>query len=140
MVGKQASNCVFYYKEATSIDLDIEDEKSLRCLSEGGGAVKTLAATPLQLAHNLINNTPDSGVHSQQSLKSVKIEILQPEVKELLSTCAQYNLEHVRKNGDCSSNNQKNVDDRRSAEVLEEIRHAEAILTLQRAKLDAVRN
>ena len=106
-------------------------------MSEGGGAVKTLAATPLQLAHNLINNTPDSGVHSQQSLKSVKIEILQPEVKELLSTCAQYNLEHVRKNGDC--NNQKHIDDRRSAEVLEEIRHAEAILTLQRAKLDAVR-
>ena len=107
-------------------------------MSEGGGAVKTLAATPLQLAHNLINNT-DSGVHSQQSLKSVKIEILQPEVKELLSTCAQYNLEHVRKNGDCS-NNQKHVDDRRSAEVLEEIRHAEAILTLQRAKMDAVRS
>ena len=62
------------------MDLDIDDEKSLRCFTPGGGAVKTLAATPLQLAHNLINNT-DSGVHSQQSLKSVKIEILQPEVK-----------------------------------------------------------
>jgi hypothetical protein len=117
------------------MDLDIDDEKSLRCLSEGGGAVKTLAATPLQLAHNLINNT-DSGVHSQQSLKSVKIEILQPEVKELLSTCAQYNLENVRKNGDSSSNNKV---DRSSAEVLEEIRCAEAIQTLQRAKLEAVR-
>ena len=104
-------------------------------MSEGGGAVKTLAATPLQLAHNLINNT-DSGVHSQQSLKSVKIEILQPEVKELLSTCAQYNLDNVRKNGDSSSNNKV---DTRSAEVLEEIRCAEAIQTLQRAKLEAVR-
>ena len=62
------------------MDLDIDDEKSLRCFTPGGGAVKTLSATPLQLAHNLINNT-DSGVHSQQSLKSVKIEILQPEVK-----------------------------------------------------------
>ena len=106
-------------------------------MSEGGGAVKTLAATPLQLAHNLINNT-DSGVHSQQSLKSVKIEILQPEVKELLSTCAQYNLENVRKNGDGSGSNNKV--DSRSAEVLEEIRCAEAIQTLQRAKLEAVRH
>ena len=51
--------------------------------------------------------------------KSVKIEILQPEVKELLSTCAQYNLEHLkqRNNGEVDS---------RSAQVLEEIRQAEA--------------
>ena len=85
-----------------------------------GGAVKVLAATPLQLAHNLINtNTIDSGVHSQQSLnKSVKIEILQPEVKELLSTCAKYNLENAK--NDC-----------RSAEILEEIRQAEAVQKIQ---------
>eukprot|EP00093_Oithona_nana_P012635 12635.XXX_680196_691581_1 [CDS] Oithona nana genome sequencing. len=98
--------------DTTSIDLESEMPFS------EGGAVKVLAATPLQLAHNLINttNTIDSGVHSQQSLnKSVKIEILQPEVKDLLSTCAKYNLENAKNH------------DSRSAEILEEIRHAEAI-------------
>ena len=60
-------------------------------------------------------STIDSGVHSQQSLnKSVKIEILQPEVKDLLSTCAKYNLENAKNH------------DSRSAEILEEIRQAEA--------------
>ena len=64
----------------------------------------------------LLSSTIDSGVHSQQSLnKSVKIEILQPEVKDLLSTCAKYNLENAKNH------------DSRSAEILEEIRHAEAI-------------
>lgn len=45
----------------------------------------------------------------------MKIEILQPEVKDLLSTCAKYNLENAKNH------------DSRSAEILEEIRHAEAI-------------
>ena len=64
----------------------------------------------------IFSSTIDSGVHSQQSLnKSVKIEILQPEVKDLLSTCAKYNLENAKNH------------DSRSAEILEEIRQAEAI-------------
>lgn len=44
--------------------------------------------------------------------------MLQPEVKELLSTCAEYNLEHLKRNGEVDS---------RSVQVLEEIRRAEAI-------------
>ena len=64
----------------------------------------------------LLSSTIDSGVHSQQSLnKSVKIEILQPEVKDLLSTCAKYNLENAKNH------------DSRSAEILEEFLYVEAI-------------
>ena len=79
------------------------------------------------LHNGTVSHLADSGVHSQQSLnRSVKIEILQPEVKELLTNCASYNLENVKKVGGAS--------DSRSAEVLEEIRHAEAIETIQRSK------
>ena len=78
----------------------------------------------------------DSGIHSQQSSlnKSVKIEILQPDVKEILSTCAQYNLDQQQHRNSSRKNN-GGVDciDNRSAEVLEEIRHAEA-LSSSRAK------
>ena len=47
-------------------------------------------------------------------------------------------MDHVRngKNGDYISNNKV---DNRSSQVLEEIRHAEAVQTLQRAKIEAVR-
>ena len=111
--------------DATSLDLDDV------CLSEAGiilgGGPKTLATPPLP-NHLAQNSTLDSGVHSQQSLnKSVKIEILQPEVKELLSNCAQYNLEQIKdKNG---------AGDSRSAQVLEEIRHAEALEQQKREKV-----
>ena len=46
-------------------------------------------------------------------------------------------MDHVRngKNGDYSNNKV----DSRSSQVLEEIRHAEAVQTLQRAKIEAVR-
>ena len=62
---------------------------------------------------------------------------INPPFKELLTSCAQYNLDHVRngKNGDYSNNKV----DSRSSQVLEEIRHAEAVQTLQRAKIEAVR-
>jgi hypothetical protein len=99
------------------------------------GAVKMLVATPLHINHNVVNS--DSGVQSQQSLepnggqnnKSIKIEILQPEIKELLSTCAQYNLDNIvagKAAGEVEG---------RSAEVLEEIRHAEAIEIIRTKKL-----
>ncbi len=90
----------------------------------GGGVVKMLAATPLNIAHNLVNNA-DSGVQSQQSLDHsakgtpVKIEILQPEVKEVLASCAQYNLDNMEKCDDEIGG--------RSAEVLEELKRAEAL-------------
>jgi hypothetical protein len=94
-----------------------------------------LVATPLHINHNVVNS--DSGVQSQQSLepnggqnnKSIKIEILQPEIKELLSTCAQYNLDNIvagKAAGEVEG---------RSAEVLEEIRHAEAIEIIRTKKL-----
>ena len=110
--------------EAGSLDQDL-DEKIMPF--SDGGVVKVLAATPLPLAHNLVNTT-DSGVQSQQSLNHAnhvikpKVEILQPEIKELLSSCAQYNVE-----------NNKNPDGR-SAELLEEIRHAEFIESIRAKK------
>ena len=56
--------------------------------------------------------------------RPVRIEILEPEVKQLLESCAKYNLE--------GSN--RTEDDSCSAEVLEEIRHAEAVETLRKNK------
>ena len=79
--------------EAGSLDQDnmvVEDKIGSAPYSEGG-AVKFLAATPLPMAHNLVNSG-DSGVQSQQSLNNhhklnqPKIEILQPEVKDILSS------------------------------------------------------
>ena len=113
--------------EAGSLDQDnmiVEDNKMISAPFSEGGAVKFLAATPLPMAHNLVNSG-DSGVQSQQSLNNhhklnqPKIEILQPEVKDILSTCAQYNLDTIK--------------DPRSAELLEEIRHAETIIRSKKA-------
>ena len=120
--GQQDSERVSNF-EGGSLDQEIEDK--LMPFSEGG-AVKVLAATPLPLANHLVNGGSDSGVHSQQSLTGnnvkLKSEILQPEIKELLSTCAQYNLDNTKNN------------DSRSAELLEEIRHAEVIESIRAAK------
>ena len=121
LVGDRTSNF-----EAGSLDQDnmvVEDKIGAPTFSEGG-TVKFLAATPLPMAHNLVNSG-DSGVQSQQSLNNhhklnqPKIEILQPEVKDILSTCAQYNLDTIK--------------DPRSAELLEEIRHAENIIKSKKA-------
>ena len=54
----------------------------------------------------------------------MKIEILEPEMKEILETCARYNLDQVKDPDDIA----------KSSEVLEEIRHAETIENIRITK------
>ena len=84
-----------------------------------------------QIYNNIaLTNTTDSGHESQQSLdcssgdRPVKIEILEPEMKEILENCAQYNLDQVKDPEDIA----------KSSEILEEIRNAEKIETMRREK------
>lgn len=57
---KQLQASMMEAAEVNSLDLE-EEEKSLRCLVEGGGAVKSLAATPLHLTHSILTNSFEPG-------------------------------------------------------------------------------
>ena len=72
-----------------------------------------------QLHNNITQtNTTDSGHESQQSLdcssgdRPVRIEILEPEMKEILENCAKYNLDQMKNPEDLAQ----------CTEVLEEIK------------------
>ena len=74
------------------------------------------------ISNHGVSHNNDSGLQSQQSLecandKSVKIEILEPEMKEILESCAKYNLDQMKDPEDLV----------KSTEVLEEIKHAETL-------------
>ena len=84
-----------------------------------------------QIHNNIaLTNNTDSGLQSQQSLdcssgdRPVKIEILEPEMKEILENCAKYNLDQVKDPKDIA----------KSSEILEEIRNAEKVETMRREK------
>ena len=89
-----------------------------------------------QLHNNITQtNTTDSGHESQQSLdcssgdRPVRIEILEPEMKEILENCAKYNLDQMKDPEDLAQ----------STEVLEEIKNAEKLETMRREKLETMR-
>lgn len=89
--------------------------------AEDGAARKMAAARPDPLTLVKGAGGVDSGLQSQMSLdKQPKMDMMDPGVKELLATCAKYNLDQGGGNGADSS-----------AEVLEEIRHAEAMDSLR---------
>ena len=84
-----------------------------------------------QIHNNItLTNTTDSGHESQQSLdcssgdRPVKIEILEPEMKEILENCAKYNLDQMKDPEDLV----------KSSEILEEIKNAEKLETLRKEK------
>ena len=97
-----------------------EQDKLLAKLEEGRPPDGS-TPTPSSKTRMLESPKMDSGLQSQQSLlpggggpNSSNLN-LDPSVKELLTTCARYNLDHQTSRAE------------QSAEVLEDIRHAEAI-------------
>ena len=117
-------------KEALEMGESMGDSIDKDSYYGGTPSVKPNAKLSNNYMQLLQQQPSDSGVESQQSFdaKSVRIEILEPEVKALLESCAKYNLDHVPG---------AEENDPGSAEVLEEIRHAEAIETLRKSKVAA---
>ena len=127
--GKCGGELSAMYKSPSNAEfsIPIDDNQKIHPTDKAYGPPQP----PNQQLHNkfgLANNN-DSGLQSQQSLectadKPVKIEILDPEMKDILETCARYNLDQVQ-----------NADDiAKSSEVLEEIRHAETVENIRMTK------
>ena len=141
-------------KRASSSHLSLENEKKSAAAhvslpSVASGVVVVAAAEKGSLRGGDNNKSPflgsrakhleaktlglgsgDSGLYSQLSLDNQKhsslglaksMEILEPGVKELLSTCAKYNIDQ----------DVAGIEGGYSAEILEEIRHVEALETIR---------